>query len=216
MDDLSRVDCYSVANSFWTSKTNYPTYENIKQRRYYEVSYILNKISFQRMNTVIDVGCGDGALVQCMDCLLEIDKINCYDISDSLMSNINNPKVSKAYFDCNDTNLYGSLPKCDLLVFGGVINFMFNDDTVIDLLKHFNARHIFIRTPCTLKPHDDLVNVYSEKLQDHYASIYRTMDKTLCLIRKSGLVVLEQLRIYPDHIESQYDTKQIMYYCTRP
>ena len=52
-----------VAKEFWTTQTEYPEYGTIKQRRLHELQYIVPKLSG---NTLLDLGCGDGALLNCL------------------------------------------------------------------------------------------------------------------------------------------------------
>lgn len=204
-----------VAAGFWKSVDTYPAYEHIKHRRYFEVSYVLQKIGFAPLDSLVDVGCGDGGFVKCIDCLLDIKDIYCYDYSMSLMKNIADQRYHKSYFDCNDPQTLNLLPTCDLLMFGGVVNFIFTDQQVINLMNRFDAKHIFIRTPCTRKDSDEVINTYSDKLNADYASIYRTVKNIIRLIEAAGLKILEFRRIYPDDIESSFGTRQWMFYCTK-
>jgi len=210
-----QINLETVARLFWQSRSTYPNYGFIKRRRFYEVSYILEKVSFKRIDKLVDLGCGDGGLVKCLDNFLDIGHIYCYDYSVSLMDNIYDPKIDKHLFDINDFAYYRNLPKCDLLVFGGVLNFMFDDRVAVHLLAHFDAEHIFIRCPCTQKPDDEVVNVFSDQLNSYYSSVYRTVKNTIRLIEQSGLTINQCVRIYPDDIESSFGTKQQMFYCTR-
>lgn len=203
-----------TARQFWSSRREYPCYGNIKQRRYHEILYVINKTGFSPVDTLVDVGCGDGSFVKCLDCLLQISKIYCYDYSTSLMENISDTKIIKSFFDCNDVSMFGCLPSCQILMFGGVINFMFEDQLVVDLLRHFKAQHIFIRSPCTMRDSNHQIDTFSEQLKQDYSCIYRTVKNTEELIVSSGLRIIDQSRIYPDDIESQFDTRQYMFYCT--
>lgn len=211
---MKEKDYQRIAGTFWKSQNVYPAYDNIKRRRFYEINYVLNKIGFYPINLLVDLGCGDGGFVKCIDNLLQIKQIICYDYSDSLMSNINDGRITKGYFDCNEPAHFYKLPQCDLLMFGGVINYMFNDRVIVELMEQFKANHIFIRTPCTLKNQKDMVSTYSTKLQSDYVSLYRTTNEVLQLIDNAGLTLVEYSRIYPEDIESDYDTRQYMFYCT--
>ena len=53
----------TVAKEFWTTQTEYPEYGTIKQRRLHELQYIVPKLSG---NKLLDLGCGDGALLNCL------------------------------------------------------------------------------------------------------------------------------------------------------
>lgn len=205
-----------VAQQFWKNQIVYPEYGNIKQRRYHEVTYFLKKLGFSPINTLVDLGCGDGSFVRCVDTLLEINRVHCFDLSEPLMKAIpTSSRISAQVFDCSDPRYFQLLPAADVLMFGGVINFIFDDAVAIRLLQHFNAAHIFIRAVCTLGPQDELVNTYSERLKSQYASYYRTVECTLRLITAAGLIVKEHVRIYPDEIESAFNTRQYMFYVTR-
>jgi trans-aconitate methyltransferase len=211
------MDIFSIladtASNFWKSHEKYPPYDNIKRRRFYEINYVLNKIHFEPIHVLVDLGCGDGGFVKCIDNLLEIDKIYCFDYSESLMSNIVDPKMIKEVLDCNNPSDYNKIPRCDMLMFGSVVNYIFDDALVVSLMSNFAAEHIFIRTPCTMDSTNDIVNVFSERLNNRYCSIYRTVESMIELINMSGLKLIEHVRIYPDDIESSFNTKQYMFYC---
>ena len=64
-----------------------------------------------------------------------------------------------------------------------------------------------------LKNEDEYVNVYSDKLKSNYSSKYRTVSNVLKTLEKH--FVVESIdRVYPDEIESEFDTKQF-YFCAR-
>lgn len=204
-----------VAQRFWQTKHQYPGYDHIKQRRYHEVSYVVKTIDFGPIDTLVDVGCGDGGFVKCIENLIDIRRICCFDWSAKLLDNIYNPKVEKHVLDCNDASKLAIIPSCDLLICGGLINYLFEDQKVVDLLAHFKAEHIFIRAPCVGSGNDMVINAYSQQLKEEYSCMYRTLDSVLDLIKQSGLNIISHCRIYPDQIESRFGTRQHMIYCSR-
>ena len=75
------------------------------------------------------------------------------------------------------------------------------------------TKKLFLRSPCTLKAEDEYVNVYSDKLKSNYSSKYRTVSNMIKSLEK--YFVIESIdRVYPDNIESEFDTKQF-YFCAR-
>lgn len=209
------MDNNQIASRFWKTIDRYPAYDNIKQRRFYEIKYVLHRIGFGRIGKLVDVGCGDGGFVKCLDNLLEIDTIYCYDYSLGLMSNITDTKFIKQYFDCNDSAYLSILPTCDLLMFGGVINFVFDDHIAVQLMSCFDARHIFIRTPCTTQSQSQLISTYSHQLGADYSCLYRTEKDMIAMIGQSGMTINDIVDIYPPTIDSKYDTRQKMFHCTK-
>jgi trans-aconitate methyltransferase len=84
-----------TAQNFWKSTEKYPDFGNIKQRRLYEINYLVPKLSGK---TVLDLGCGDGALLNCLINLVEFDEVYGFDISNNLLKNLH-PSIKKQVFD---------------------------------------------------------------------------------------------------------------------
>ena len=210
-----------VSNSFWKSCDKYPSFSHIKRRRQYELNYVLERLDHEHYQSYMDVGCGDGALLKCLDNLIEFETIHALDLSIGLMRGVPNiPKIKKRFVDINDVSEHGKIiPQnqiMDVLVFGGVLNYCFSNDVLISLLQQFakGARQVFIRAVCTLAIEDELIVTESVDLQKPYSSLYRTLANTKCIISDAGLKIHDCALIYPEEIESKYNTRQYMFYCT--
>ncbi len=195
-----------VAKEFWTTHEKYPEYGTIKQRRIYELNYIIPKL--EGIKSLLDLGCGDGALIKCLSETTNIEEFYAYDIAEKLMTNI---PAKTGYYDCYDPK---DLPKTDFTVFSGVIPFLFEDEIVHKNLEKINSEIVYIKSPCSMGTEDILVNTYSEQLKSNYSSIYRTIPHMIELIN-SHFEILEINKIYPDSIESKFGTKQISFICKK-
>lgn len=198
----------SVAENFWKEQLVYPQFGTIKQRRLHELKYLVPKLSGE---TLLDLGCGDGSLLNCLLELTDFKKYYGFDFSKNLLKNLN-PKIKSQVFNVYDKR-FSEIPTVDNIICGGMIGYIFEDEIIEDMLKNLKTKKLFLRTPCTLKSEDDYVNTYSKKLQSNYSSKYRTVSNVIKLIEKN--FIIESIdRAYPDNIESEYDTKQF-YFCAR-
>jgi len=196
-----------IAKKFWESKKKYPKYDNIKQRRFYELNYLIPRL---KGNSLLDLGCGDGALLECLLRLTDL-KLYGYDLSENLLNNIDK-KIETKIYDCYNP---GPLPKTDITIFASVIVYLFDDKVVDKILSLIKSDTLFIRAPCTLKDKDELINSYSEKLEEQYAALYRTVPHLFELINRH-FIIEDVTRVYPDEIESNFGTKQFYFKCVRP
>ena len=198
----------SVAKQFWTTQTEYPEYGTIKQRRLLELKYFVPKLSG---DTLLDLGCGDGALLNCLVELTEFNEYHGYDFAVHLIKNLNS-KIQARNFNVYEDDL-STLPKVDSVICAGMLPFIFEDEVVEKIYASLNTKKLFLRSPCTLKAEDEYVNVYSDKLKSNYSSKYRTVSNMIKSLEK--YFVIESIdRVYPDNIESEFDTKQF-YFCAR-
>lgn len=193
------------AKIFWKSQKEYPKYGTIKQRRLYEINYILPKV--QHAQSLLDLGCGDGALIKCLHELTDISKYYAYDIATNLMKNI--PAEIKEY-DCLNPQ---PLPTTDVTVFAGVIPFLFEDIDVHNILEKIDSKLIYIKSPCSMSE-NIFVDTFSEKLQANYVSKYRNIQNMIDIISKH-FKIQDVSRIYPDEIESEFGTKQMVFLCCK-
>jgi cyclopropane fatty-acyl-phospholipid synthase-like methyltransferase len=198
----------SVAKEFWTAQKSYPEYGTIKQRRLHELQYLVPRLSG---DSLLDLGCGDGALLNCLVELTDFNQYHGYDFATHLIKNLNN-KVQTRNFNVYEDNL-NTLPAVDNIICAGMLPFIFEDEVIEKIYASLNTKKLFLRTPCTLKNEDEYVNVYSDKLKSNYSSKYRTVSNVLKTLEKHFIV--ESIdRVYPDEIESEFDTKQF-YFCGR-
>lgn len=195
-----------IAKKFWTNQIEYPKYGTIKQRRMYELNYLVPKI-FDK-NSLLDLGCGDGSLIKCLHELTNIETFYGFDIAEKMMNDI--PAIT-GFYDCySPTNL----PKTDVTVFSGVIPFLFDDEIIHENLNKINSEFIYIKSPCSMGKNNITVNTFSEKLNSEYSSIYRTIPKMIEIIG-SHFNIVEVNKIYPESIESEFGTKQIAFICKK-
>lgn len=198
----NNMELYDIASSFWKNSESYPEYGTIKQRRLYEINYLITRL---KGKTLLDLGCGDGALLNCLINLIDFDHCYGYDYSSNLLENLH-PDINKRTFDLYQDDL-DTLPETDETIFAGVLPFIFEDDHVLKILKSIKSERLFVRSPCTLNEESELVNTYSENLKSNYASYYRTLEHLMSLVKQTHKIESVD-RIYPDHIESQFGTRQ--------
>lgn len=196
-----------ISRNFWTSKVTYPAYDNIKKRRLYELNYLVPKL---QGNSILDLGCGDGALINCLYHLTDFTEYYAYDLSENLLKNVNK-QIKTAVYDCNFPSV---LPKVDIVILAGVLPFIFEDEKVLDLFNFFNCKEMFVRAPCSELNITQIINTYSKQLNENYSSIYRTPDEISKLINHK-FNLIEILRIYPDEIESKFGTKQYYFHAVK-
>lgn len=194
-----------VAHNFWKKQNNYPEFGNIKKRRLYEINYIVPKIVGR---SILDIGCGTGDLLNCLINLVEIDKVYGFDLSENLLKNLH-PSIEKKIFDFYSYNP-DELPLVDNTILSGSLQYVFDDDVVMQLLSNINTDKIFIRSSCSMEKNRQIVNNFSKVLKSDYSSVYRTVPEIITLLQNDYKIEFID-RIYPDEIESKFDTKQFYF-----
>ena len=179
-------------------RDRYPSFPHIKARRLHELNWLVPRLPGQG-STLLDIGCGDGALVNCLYHLTDLELQAC-DFAEKLMQGVN-PRIRTFVYDCRRP---GPLPATDIAVIAGVFPYLFEDDEVHALLGFVQAPLLFVRSPCG---NDERIDTYSKDLGAAYKSRYRSVEQVKALLA-ARYASVEADRVYPDEIESAYGTKQ--------
>lgn len=189
----------AMAKEYWSAKTEYP-FPFTKKRRIHELNYLIPRLERASGHRLLDLGCGDGSLLECLLRLTDYTELHGYDISESLLRGID-PRVRTKVYDLTNAE---PLPEVDATVIGGVIQYVFDDDKVQAVLSRITSPIAWIRSTCTLETNDVPI------ARDGYVSLYRTLNHTLSLMT-SQFKVTSVDRVYPDDIESPFGTKQFYF-----
>lgn len=192
-----------TAIEYWKSQKDYP-FQFTKMRRIHELNYLVGRLNKIEGKRLLDLGCGDGSLLECLIRLTDFEEFHGYDVASDLLKNID-PRVQTEVYDMNDP---GPLPEVDATIIAGVIQYLFDEAAVEKVLSLVRSPVVWIRSTCTLKPEDEPV------VRDGYASKYRTIPNTLALISRHFSVAAVD-RVYPDEIESPFGTKQFYFEARR-
>lgn len=192
-----------IASAFWKAQTQYP-FPFTRRRRLYELNYLVPRLARTEGKRLLDLGCGDGSLLECLLRLSDFEEFYGYDLSPELLRDID-PRVRTAVFDITNP---GPLPPVDAAILAGVIQYIFDDGAVAALLAKLDSPIVWLRSTCTLKAAGERVS------KDGYASYYRTVPETHALLA-SVFDVTAVDRIYPDELESPFGTKQFYFEARR-
>lgn len=193
----------SEATAYWKGRGSYP-FSFTKKRRIHELNYLLPKLEQAEGKRVLDLGCGDGSLLECLLRLTDYETFFGFDVAEDLLKGID-PRVETSVYDLAQG---GALPQVDVTIIAGVIQYLFDDELVVDVLRRVTSPVVFVRSTCTLDSEQEAVH------RDGYASLYRTLPQTLDLLGKVFRVSAVD-RIYPDEIESPFGTKQFYFEARR-
>jgi hypothetical protein len=192
-----------TATAFWKSQTQYP-FGFTRKRRIHELNYLVPRLWKTQGKRLLDLGCGDGSLLECLLRLTDFEEFHGYDIAAELLREID-PRVRTAVFDISRP---GPLPQVDAAIVAGVIQYVFDDEVVANLFSRMTAPIVWVRSTCTLRPEAERV------VQEGYASNYRTVPETHALLSRHYEVCAVD-RIYPDELESAFGTKQFYFEARR-
>lgn len=193
-----------LASEYWKGQKKYP-FDFTRHRRIHELNYLVPRLKEIRDGgSLLDLGCGDGALLECLIHLTGFKKFYGYDIAADLLAQVNPLVETKVYDMANP----GPLPQTNATIIAGVIQYLFDDAAVDRVLSLITSPMVLIRSTCTLKPEDEPVE------KDGYASLYRTVPHTHALLFRH-FEVRSVERVYPDEIESPFGTKQYYFECRK-
>src|SRR6185436_17953821 len=188
-----------AATDFWKAQAQYP-FAFTRRRRIHELNYLVPRLAKTGGKRLLDLGCGDGSLLECLLRMTDFEEFYGYDVAADLLKDID-PRVRTAVFDIAHP---GALPDVDAVIVAGVIQYVFDDAVVESLFARLSAPIIWVRSTCTLQAQAERV------VKDGYASHYRTVPETLALLsRHHDITAID--RIYPDELESAFGTKQFYF-----
>lgn len=192
-----------TARSYWQSQTEYP-FPFTRRRRIHELNYLVPRLARANGRSLLDLGCGDGSLLECLLRLTDYEEFHGYDVAENLLRDID-PRVRTAVYDIAQP---GPLPEVDAAIVAGVIQYIFDDELVGALFERITAPVVWVRSTCSLGASAERV------VRDGYASNYRTVPETWALLSRHHQVTAVD-RIYPDEIESAFGTKQFYFEARR-
>lgn len=193
-----------IATAFWQAQDQYP-FPFTRRRRLHELNFLVPRLFKAEGKRLLDLGCGDGSLLECLLRTTDFEEFYGYDVSANLLRSID-PRINTAVYDIAHP---GPLPDVDATIIAGVIQYLFEDEQVTDLLARVTSPVVWIRSTCTLRSEDEsVVN------QEGYASKYRTVPNTHALIA-AHFEVTSVDRAYPDELESAFGTKQFYFEARR-
>ena len=104
-----------TAYKFWNSLSTYPKYNApINLRRDYEVKYLLPKLT-KDATSILDLACGDGALITRLAEKKKIKELYAYDFSETLIKNITNPLIKTQIYNVLKNDESFTSNRCDNL-----------------------------------------------------------------------------------------------------
>lgn len=207
------INYYDTAKKFWTDRVDYPNYPYVLHRRLIDLNYVAQRT--RSLNSILDLGCGDGSLLLSLREVTQIRKFYGYDISNNLLNMLKNKWGDSPGLTVKETDfLCDNLPEVDATTSLGSFSYVFEDQQLHDVLNNVNSSLLIVRASCTLKKENELIKTFSQDLGAEYASIYRTVNNLISILNEH-FIVSEVDRAYPDEIESKYDTKHFFFLCKR-
>jgi len=208
------MEAQHVSLNFWISRKQYPYYPSVLQRRLIDTNFVVNKVVGAR--SVLDIGCGDGFMLLALREFTDIELFYGYDIAPNLIKSLLSKWGDVPGLKTKIVNLVEleKLPRTDVSLALGLFGYIFDDEKLHNILKNIKSNLLIVRTRCTLKKSDEVVNKFSEDLNAEYAAIYRTLSSYVSILSEH-FVISEVTRAYPDEIESKYGTKQFFFVCER-
>lgn len=201
-----------AAKAFWENAEFYPSYPFVKERRKYEIDYLLKNIPFEA-ESLLDLGCGNGSTTILLRELTYIKKFYCYDIGEAMLSTIGGNRDSELItkvWNANEDNF--EFPSTDVTISMNMFPYIFDDEILEKTISNVKSDIFLFRVTCET---DRLViNNFSEDLGKSYSACYRTLMEYADIVNKYYTEV-EIIRCFPDEIESRYGSKQYFFKCRR-
>lgn len=200
-----------VSKKFWQKQSFYPNYPFVKERRKYELDFLLKHIDINS-DSLLDIGCGNGSTVIMLRETTYIKHYYCYDISKKMLSLNWGDRDSEIYKKVWDFNDPISIPKTDVAISMNMFSCIFDDAKIHDILSNIKSDLFIARITCN----DTrlVINKHSDDLSSDIAMIYRTPREYIDIFMKHYQTVHLD-RCFPDEIESKYATKQYFFICKR-
>jgi len=201
-----------TAEKFWKSRKEYPPVIYNFQRRYLDLGIILRYI--EGVNSVLDLGCGEGQNSLLLRELTDIKNYHAYDMSKVFIKNLINrwgkyPELEAKIVNFTKTS---DLPETDMCICMGVMLYILDDNDLKYMMSNIKSKIFICRVPCNLKSERLEIDKFSEEYGENYAAVYRTIPEYMSIL--SEFFIIESIdRCYPNEIESDYGSKQFYFIC---
>lgn len=208
------MDETGVALDFWRKIKCYPKYPNTLQRRLVDVNFVISRLS--GIKSILDIGCGDGAILLTLREFTEVTTFYGYDVSIRLIEKLLNRWGEAPGLNVEVINLITleELPITDATLALGSFPYIFDNAQLNNIIRKIKSDLLIVRVPCTLNKEDEVINKFSEDLKENYAAIYRTVPNYTSIL-SNHFIVSDISRSYPDEIESKYGTKHFFFVCKK-
>lgn len=167
------------------------------------------------MESVLDLGCGEGQVLLMLRELTNIKDYYGYDLSKTFIDNLicrwgNVPglTVQEGNFTTID-----DFPTTDMCICMGVALYVLDDKIMKNTLSNLNSKIFICRVPCSMNDRVE-INKPSKEFGANYAAVYRTIPEYIDMLSES-FEIKSIDRCYPDDIESEHGTKQFSFVCKR-
>ncbi len=199
-----------VAEKFWETRKEYPPVTCNFQRRYLDLGIILKHID--GVNSILDLGCGEGQVLLMLRELTDIDSYYAYDLSKAFINNLTKRWGNLPGLETQAGNFITAekFPKTDMCICMGAMLYVFNDDDLRCMLANLKSKVFICRVPCNLEDSRLEINKFSEEYKDDYAAVYRTIPEYISILSES-FDIKSIDRCYPDEIESKFGSKQFFF-----
>ena len=137
-----------VSKAFWEGSSFYPSYPFVKERRKWEIDYLLKNIP-TNAESLLDLGCGNGSTTILLRELTYIKKYWCYDIGAGMLSTIGGNRDSELItkvWDANDGDF--NFPETDISISMNMFPCIFNDAVVEEIVKNIQSSVFITRITC--------------------------------------------------------------------